>query len=625
MPDSAAPTEFSSGRAMKHLRAIAQKPHPTGSQEHERVREYIVAELSAHGLEPSVQEATVVLKDYGNGRPVPAGTVRNVVARMKGTDNSTALMLAAHYDSVPTAPGASDDGAGVVTLLETLRALKAGPPLKNDVIFLFTDGEELGLLGAHAFVAEHPWMRDVGLVLNFEARGAGGPSMMFETSEGNGTLIRELARTAPHVVASSLMYAVYKRLPNDTDMTVFKEAGAAGLNFAYADRITSYHTQLDSVSEIDERSLQHHGSYALALSRGFGGLDLRETRAHDSVYFNVLGDFFASYSEAWVVPLTLLVMAVFLGVMFLGWKKKRITLKGLAGGFVLLPINAACAGLAAQAAWWVVRRMHAPLLYMLFMMLGLALVGYFCILLVLLVGLLLPLLHPLIAAKRWPAPVAALLAGTMFIGAGLLTAGFDAHRRKVDSVFYYLNADTNQARWISTDVATDSWTQQFIPPGAKKESITPIFPWANQADAPAVALPSPNVEVLDDQTSGDARTVRLRLFSARRAPMLLIFADAETEVLSAFVNGKHMARDGEGRRGETTNSFRLAYAAPASEGIELLLEVRASRPLRLTVQDISYELPQVPGQNFTPRPDDAMPVPSSRTSDTTLVSKTFNL
>src|SRR5688500_450177 len=278
VPENSPPAAFSSGRAMRHVREIARAPHPTGSVENERVRAYLLAELRALGLEAEVQTAEFVPRQRAGGFPAAGGLVHNVVARLPGAENSRALMLAAHRDSVPTGPGATADAAGVAGLLETLRALKGDAPLKNDLLLLVTDGEELGLIGAQAFALRHPWMKDVGLVLNFEGRGAGGPSMMFETSDQNGLLVRELAGSAPHVVANSLMYAVYQRLPNDTDMTVFKEAGAAGLNFAYADRITHYHTRLDSADELDERSLQHHGSYALALARRFGQLDLRATR-----------------------------------------------------------------------------------------------------------------------------------------------------------------------------------------------------------------------------------------------------------------------------------------------------------------------------------------------------------
>ena len=107
--------------------------------------------------------------------------MENVLARIKGTNNSRAVLLVAHYDSVATSFGANDDGAGVVTLLETARALKSVDPLKNDVIFLFSDGEEVGLLGAKAFTS-HPWARDIVVFMNFESRGNTGPVVMFETS-----------------------------------------------------------------------------------------------------------------------------------------------------------------------------------------------------------------------------------------------------------------------------------------------------------------------------------------------------------------------------------------------------------------------------------------------------------
>ena len=129
---SVSPQEFSSQRALNHLQTIAKAPHPTGSRENKAVREYLVRELTALGAEPQVQTATVI--DPAEALPYVAGTVQNVVARFKGTSNGKAVLLMSHYDSAPTAPGASDDGAAVAALLEAARALKAGPPLRNDVI-----------------------------------------------------------------------------------------------------------------------------------------------------------------------------------------------------------------------------------------------------------------------------------------------------------------------------------------------------------------------------------------------------------------------------------------------------------------------------------------------------------
>ena len=347
-PD-AAPGVFSSGRALVQLRTITQRPHPVGSLEHDVVRDYILREISAQGLTPSVQTTTAVNRRWTG--VLRTGMVQNLLARLKGTEPGKAVLLVAHYDSFPQAFGASDDGAGVVTLLETLRALKAGSPLKNDVIFLFTDGEESGLLGANAFVEEHPWFADVGLVLNFEARGSRGPSIMFETSEQNGWLIREFAKAAPQPVSHSLAYELYKRLPNDTDLTVFRQKGLAGLNFAYIDGVPSYHTQLDSVSELDERSLQHHGSYALALTRHFGNLDLRQVKAPDSVYFDLLRTKLIHYPVSWARWLTAIVVILLIGLVVFGLRRERLNLKGLALGVLALAASAVAAAGLTTLIW----------------------------------------------------------------------------------------------------------------------------------------------------------------------------------------------------------------------------------------------------------------------------------
>lgn len=176
VPATAPPAEFSAERAIRHLRVIAREPHPPGSAAHAQVRSYILGQFAGLGLETQVQTATVVLGRWGS--PYPAATVRNVLARLKGTGGGKALLLAGHYDSAPVSPGASDDGHSAAVLLETLRALRSGPRLARDVIFLLTDGEEAGLLGAAAFTEQHPWAKEVGLVLNFEARGTSGPSFL---------------------------------------------------------------------------------------------------------------------------------------------------------------------------------------------------------------------------------------------------------------------------------------------------------------------------------------------------------------------------------------------------------------------------------------------------------------
>ena len=187
-PDSAslqAPAgDFSAARALLHLQQIAKQPHPTGSEENKQVRAYLIQQLQALGLKPEIQSGMGFNKKWGAIAPV-----HNILVRLPGRVAGKALLLVAHYDSVPGGPGAADDGASVAAILETLRALSTAPPLQNELICLLTDGEELGLLGSELFVNESPLAKNVGLVLNFEFRGNSGPMLMFETSVGNGKLI----------------------------------------------------------------------------------------------------------------------------------------------------------------------------------------------------------------------------------------------------------------------------------------------------------------------------------------------------------------------------------------------------------------------------------------------------
>lgn len=328
---SAPPTEFSSGRAMQHIRTVSQKPHPAGTAEHSVVRDYIVSELTAMGLKPEIQKTA---QSADRSFLAFGAVVENIVARLPGTrGDGKALLLSAHYDTVPHSTGASDNGAGVATLLETLRALRSEPPLANDVIFLFTDAEEIGLLGAMAFVEKHPAAKDVKVALNFDALGRSGATIMFDATANNGWLIGELAKAAPKPVANSLAEMIYKRIQFWTDLEILTTDGVQGLNFAYIDGAHVHHTELDSLATIDERSVQHTGSYALALARHFANNNLEPEKRRDAVFFSVLGSFLVHYPISWAIWLTIAVSAFFIAVVALGLKRKRLTFGGMILGF----------------------------------------------------------------------------------------------------------------------------------------------------------------------------------------------------------------------------------------------------------------------------------------------------
>ncbi len=319
-------TEFSAARAMTHLRVIARAPRPLGSRGHDAARDYIVAQLAASGVEHEVQTAAVAID---NPRDTPAiARVENVLGRVRGTKSSGAILLAAHYDSVPTGPGASDDAHGVAVLLETARALAAQGRLQNDVILLFSDAEEMGLLGARAFVEQHRWYRDVKIALNFEARGTHGPAVLFETGHDSGWAVEQYGRASASPAGNSLLPRLYEMLPNKTDMTPMRGTGVMGLNFAFFDGFAGYHSQDDTIEALDPRSLQHQGNHALATTLAVGNDVLTAAPRREAIFFDVLGERFFAYSSR-LVPMLTLVCAVLLAVSFIaGYRRRRISWRG---------------------------------------------------------------------------------------------------------------------------------------------------------------------------------------------------------------------------------------------------------------------------------------------------------
>jgi Zn-dependent M28 family amino/carboxypeptidase len=355
-PVDAPAAEFSSRRALHHLEAIAAKPRPTGSAEIRAARDYLTQTIEAIGLKSTVQAGQFT-------RPTgEVSEIANVIARLSGSGGSMlkAVLLVAHYDSVPGSPGASDDGSGTATLLETLRALKAGPIPKRDIIALFTDSEEWGLLGAKVFVGEsrgglgpgHPWMADVGLVLNFDASGNRGPAFLLETAEQNGWLIRQFAYADPAAIGNSMVPVMARMHGGSSDMYTFAAAGLRGLNFVFFEGHGCYHTPQDTIANLDGRSVQHQGLHALSLARHFGNLDHDDPRAPDVVYFNPVGRWLVAYPLTWVGPMAIAAGLLYVGLVVLGWRTGRVKAGGLAVGFVAFPVAIALGVLATWGATW---------------------------------------------------------------------------------------------------------------------------------------------------------------------------------------------------------------------------------------------------------------------------------
>jgi Peptidase family M28 len=355
-PSDSPATEFSSQRAFRHLQVIARKPRPRGSSENAEVRAHIERTIAALGIDHEEQKIREKTKDG------EIFDIVNVVARIKGSGEPglKAVLLMAHYDSVPQSPGASDDGLGTVTLLETLRALKAGPLPKRDIIALFTDGEEIGCVGSLIFVGQsrggsgdgHRWMADVGMVFNFEGGGSHGPSYI-DTLDQNGWLIREFAKADPVAVGTSLI----KLLPQDgdlfTDLRSFRKAGVPGLDFmVFQGMLDRYHQPSDTPDTLDGRSLQHEGEHALSIARHFGNLDQDVQPAPNAVFFNPIGHWFVTYPGSWSQPLAVGALVCYAGALFLVWRSGQARVGGLVVGFVAFPIALVLGWVTVSGVIW---------------------------------------------------------------------------------------------------------------------------------------------------------------------------------------------------------------------------------------------------------------------------------
>jgi Peptidase family M28 len=364
VPASAPPTSFSAERAMAHLDVIASQSRAVGQPGHAAARDYLVAQLTAMGLQPELQTTTSVLRFEG-ADSFGTGMVTNVIARIPGTANTGAIAINAHYDGGATGPAAGDNGVGVAATLEVVRAVLAGPALANDLIIVFSDGEENGDLGAAAFNQLHLWAKDVRIAINFEAQGTGGPAMLYATSDDDGWLTGEYLSVAPDPSAYSMLPELVRALPGmrlACDLEDYLLNGAAGLGFVLADGTANYHTAQDKVANIDQGSMQQEGGNTLAAVRHFGTADLSTVPTQPNrVYFTILPSVVVHYSSAWAMPIALLVTVMVGTMIVLGYRRRMLSIGGLGAGSVALIVGTLVTVLLVDLLWFVIKATNADL------------------------------------------------------------------------------------------------------------------------------------------------------------------------------------------------------------------------------------------------------------------------
>lgn len=369
----AAATAFSAQRAMIDVRRLARAPHSVGSAEHEVVQAYLFERMAALGLRPERQTGVLspaaVRRIEARGDSAEGLSVVNLVGVSPGRrPDLPAVLLMAHYDSVPGSPGAADDAAGVAGVLEAVRAIQARGPADRDLVVLLTDGEELNLDGARAFFSEHRLRSRIGAVVNLEARGGGGRAMMFETGPGNAQTIDLFARATGSVTGgatgNALAVFVYRLMPNGTDFTVAADRGLAGVNLAFLGRPDQYHSPRSTPEALDQGSVQHIGSQALEAADGFLRAPTLPRATANAVHADVFGLIFLRHSLGfgWVLLATAAALTAFAAwgarhATGLGWREVG---RGVASGLWLVASALVVAQAVRVLAGPVGRRIDTP-------------------------------------------------------------------------------------------------------------------------------------------------------------------------------------------------------------------------------------------------------------------------
>ena len=327
-----------------------------GSAAHQTAEQYLVDQLTALGLQTELQETTSLRQPVEYGQPdiVVGGRVRNVVARLPGSDSTHSILLSATYDAMPTTPGAADNGAGVATVLETVRALKAGPPLTNDVIILLGDADTNGLIGEAAFASQHPWANDVGLVVSFGAMGNDGPTFPVSTSLESGRLIGALI-ASPHPLVCTCAPEVARATGTGGGALEYIQRGATTLMLASVAGRQANHTSLDNLQNFDIRGLQQTGEYTLATVRTFGNEDLKLIRAPDQVAFNLLPDRVVGYPGSWAGALAAVTVLALSVVLVAGVLRRQLTFRGVLLSALIFPLLILVSVVLTTIGWWTIR------------------------------------------------------------------------------------------------------------------------------------------------------------------------------------------------------------------------------------------------------------------------------
>jgi hypothetical protein len=360
--------------AWHDLQHLSNGFHPYNSRRNNEIRNWLLQRIDdiltrngvndytlSHGAVSSkeMNSAVHVFNDLTSnltfGSPDSALSVvysgENIMAYIRGTededgmwwedpkknDGKGGVLVNAHYDSVPSGYGATDDGVGVVTVLQLISHFTApGKTPKRGIVALLNNGEEDYLNGAYAFT-QHPIAKFPHTFLNLEGAGAGGRAVLFRSTD---TEVTKFYKKSPHPFGSVVSADGFKRglVRSQTDYVIFNgELGMRGLDVAFMEPRARYHTVEDSTRFTSVNSLWHMLSAAIATMQGLSSdtsstFDGEATVAGgvqsgsgtESVWFDIFGKGFAVFRlhTLFAISVTLLVVTPLILIGLNVWLSK---------------------------------------------------------------------------------------------------------------------------------------------------------------------------------------------------------------------------------------------------------------------------------------------------------------
>ncbi|CAN6249394.1 unnamed protein product [Urochloa humidicola] len=317
---------FSEASALEHVKYLTSLgPHPVGSDSLDLAIQYVYAvaekiKKTAH-WEVDVQlelfhtdiGANRLSKGLFKGKTLLYSDLKHVLLRVvpkyMPEAEENLILVSSHIDTVSTTEGAGDCSSCVGVMLELARGVAQwAHGFKSGVLFLFNTGEEEGLDGAHSFITQHHWRNSVRFAIDLEAMGISGKSTLFQGTDH--WALESFAAVAKYPSAQIASQDVFRSgaIKSATDFQIYQEvAGLPGLDFAYTDTTSVYHTKNDKMKLLKPGSLQHNGDNMLAFllhsaaSQNFLK-DAQEqkkenTEKNKAVFFDILGKYMVVYPQ----------------------------------------------------------------------------------------------------------------------------------------------------------------------------------------------------------------------------------------------------------------------------------------------------------------------------------------